>query len=315
MTAQAPASRSTKSQDSAPRLSASMPSAPLPAYRSSTRVISASIAASAEKTAPRTRSELGRVRPVRSRGPLSRRPFALPAITRIFLGTPTRGRIDCAVVVVVGIAVFVLGSHGGRVRRRIRVNGSGAVTVYVHDHSSAPPSPPPGPSPSFGVQDGRQPRHRSPATPSMSSVMSVMVTGTSLSLSIVTWYVTSDPADVISSLLTPRSPHRRHPHFTNTSIVTAPGRCGRRAPFRRWRWRSSGGKVAGAGVGDGSSPSLTSIGSLRPKRRSPSLTMRMMLYVPFAGAIHVARRSGAGAEVARLLAPARSAGAWCRSGV
>src|SRR4051794_13071606 len=70
---------STKVAAAAPRESASMPSAPLPANRSSTRA-SGSRATSTENSASRTRSEVGRV--AAPGGATSRRPPHSPAITR-----------------------------------------------------------------------------------------------------------------------------------------------------------------------------------------------------------------------------------------
>ena len=67
-------SRSTNTACRAPRESASMPSAPVPANRSSTRVLSMS--PSIENSASRTRSEVGRV--VLPRGAFSRRPPSGP---------------------------------------------------------------------------------------------------------------------------------------------------------------------------------------------------------------------------------------------
>jgi hypothetical protein len=82
MAATARWSDSTKVAGPAPRDRASMPIAPVPAKRSSTRAPSRrDRLASEEKTASRTRSVVGRTaRPVGAR---SRRPPAFPATTRI----------------------------------------------------------------------------------------------------------------------------------------------------------------------------------------------------------------------------------------
>ena len=75
--ASAAPSLSTNVTDPAPRLSASKPNEPVPAYKS--RTIAASILAPrAEKTASRIRSIGGRV--AEPRGPTSRRPLAMPAM-------------------------------------------------------------------------------------------------------------------------------------------------------------------------------------------------------------------------------------------
>ena len=76
-------SRSTNVHDAAPRESASMPSAPLPANRSATRGVDerAERVASALKIASRARSLVGRVSV--PGGASSRRPRAVPATTRI----------------------------------------------------------------------------------------------------------------------------------------------------------------------------------------------------------------------------------------
>src|SRR3989304_5485096 len=87
MAAQAREAFSTKSHEAAPRLRPWIPRRPLPAKSCSVRGRSAPIEARAEKMAPRTRSEVGRV--AREGGPARRGPLALPAITRIAAYGPT----------------------------------------------------------------------------------------------------------------------------------------------------------------------------------------------------------------------------------
>src|SRR5262245_61912270 len=82
MSACARRSRSTKVTDAAPRLSASMPTAPVPAYASSTRA-PAIRGARMLKIVPRSLSDVG-LSPSHV-GAFSWRPFSDPAMTRIRL--------------------------------------------------------------------------------------------------------------------------------------------------------------------------------------------------------------------------------------
>src|SRR5579875_35694 len=79
---------STKTASCAPRESASIANAPVPAKRSRTRSNAAPRASSSEKSAARTRADVGRVAALR--GPRNARPRAAPAITRIASSFPPR---------------------------------------------------------------------------------------------------------------------------------------------------------------------------------------------------------------------------------
>src|SRR5574341_316930 len=93
---------------------------------------------SAEKTAPRTRSELGRVRPERSRGPLSLRPLAVPAITRI-CPAELRDVDSGGIAIGAGVAVSVSDvdcdrvGECGRISRRDRdgISADGSILAGV----------------------------------------------------------------------------------------------------------------------------------------------------------------------------------------
>ncbi len=112
ITAQATGLRSTSTAASAPRLSASIASAPVPAYRSSTRCGCTPIEASIEKIAPRTLSEVGRV--ASPLGAFSGKPRASPAMTRM-VPAPQRVAVGDRAGVAVGLAVA-----GGPARRVMR---------------------------------------------------------------------------------------------------------------------------------------------------------------------------------------------------